>query len=77
MTARGWEILLAVAGARGAVWLWMAIYRPTAPCRWCRGKRRAGNSKRWRDLDCSHCNNKRTRTTWGARLVRGGNRWGK
>lgn len=77
LTARGWELLSAVAAVRVAVWFWMAIYRPVGPCRWCRGRSRAGSRARWRNLDCSHCGNSGQRTTWGARLVRGGRGWGK
>ena len=60
------------------LWLGRAIFRPMAPCRWCRGKRRAGDRRRWRNLDCSHCGNTGERMTLGARIVRGqGRGWGK
>jgi hypothetical protein len=76
LTARGWELLAAVAGVRAAVWLWMARYRPTAPCRWCRGQKKVGTSKRWRERRCWRCGGTGQRTVWGARMLRGG-RWGK
>jgi hypothetical protein len=61
-----------------AVWLWRAIFRPMAPCRRCGGQSRVGDRERWRNRDCSRCDNKRERMTLGARLVRGqGRGWGK
>jgi hypothetical protein len=75
LTATGWLILIATPLG---VWLGRAIFRPMAPCRWCRGRSRAGDRKRWRDLDCSHCGNTRKRMTWGGKLVRGqGRGWGR
>lgn len=60
------------------LWLWRAIFRPKAPCRWCRGRRRAGNSRMWRDLKCSHCGDTGQRMRLSARIVRGqGRGWGK
>ena len=59
------------------LWLGRAIFRPMAPCRWCRGRKRVGDRKRWRNLEWSHCD-KGERMRWGARLVRGqGRGWGK
>ena len=75
MTARGWEILAAVAVARGAVWAWMAKYRPKAPCRWCRGQKKVGTSERWRERKCWRCGGTGERTVLGAGLFHGG--WGK
>jgi len=60
------------------LFLGRAIFRPMAPCRWCRGRRRAGSRRRWRNLDCSHCGNTGERMTLGGRIVRGqGRGWGK
>jgi hypothetical protein len=77
LTARGWELLAAAAAVLVAVWVWRAIYRPTAPCRWCRGRKKVGSSKRWRKRTCRFCKDTPgERMTWGARMLRGG-RWGK
>ena len=74
-SAAGFGVLLIAAGAGS--WLWRAIFRPMAPCRWCRGKGKAGDRKRWRNLECKHCD-KGERMTLGARIVRGqGRGWGK
>lgn len=71
--------LIAVAIASPVLlFVWRAIFRPMAPCRRCGGRSRAGNSSRWRNLDCPRCGNTGQRMTWGARLVRGpGRGWGK
>jgi hypothetical protein len=77
MTGSVWEIAAVVALPFAALWLWRAIFRPMAPCRWCRGRSRAGDRRRWRNLDCSHCD-KGQRMTLGARIVRWqGRGWGK
>jgi hypothetical protein len=72
----GWEIAVIVALPFAVAWFGRAIFRPMAPCRWCRGRRRAGSRRRWRNLDCSHCGNSGQRMTWGGRLFRG-DQWGK
>jgi hypothetical protein len=78
MMAQLWEAAAIVAVPFAAVWLGRAIFRPMAPCRWCRGRRRAGDSERWRNLNCSHCGNTGQRMTLGGRIVRGqGRGWGK
>ena len=72
------ELTLAVAGGYGAIWLWRARYRPMAPCRWCGGQKKVGDSERWRHRECSHCGGTGERTTWGGKLMHGqGKRWGK
>jgi hypothetical protein len=77
VTARGWEILAAFAVGCVAYWAWMARYRPTAPCRWCRGRKKVGNRKRWRKRKrCRRCGGTGERTVWGAGFM-GGKRWGE
>jgi hypothetical protein len=75
----GAALITVAIAAPVLLWLGRAIFRPMAPCRWCRGRFRAGDRSRWRNLKCSHCvETPGERMTLGARIVRGqGRRWGK
>jgi DnaJ-class molecular chaperone len=77
LTDRGWGILIAFAAAGVVVWAWRAKYRPKAPCLRCRGSKRVGTSKRWRDRKCKRCGGTGERMVLGAGLFNGGRGWGK
>jgi hypothetical protein len=59
-------------------WLWMVIFRPIAPCRWCRGRKRVGTRKRWRERKyCKHCGDTGKRMVLGSGLFHGDRGRGK